>query len=548
MIKMTREGKIGKGTDLVKAFQPTPLFTAVQLALIVSTAQPVLAQSFPAEVELSSVDGTNGFVINGEAGYDKSGISVSGVGDFNGDGIEDLLIGAEGAKPNGYNSGRTYVLFGSNTDLPNPLELSSVNGVNGFAINGEAKDDESGRSVSNAGDINGDGIEDLIIGAWRNDPNGFDSGRCYVVFGSDSGLPHPLELSDLNGTNGFAINGESAGDRSGYSVSGVGDINDDGIDDLGIGASSAGINGRSYVIFGNSNGFSSSIELSELNGSNGFAIEGEEGSNGFGENISDAGDINGDGIDDLVIGAPSADPNGDSSGRSYVLFGSSAGFESPFDLSNLDGTNGFAISGERMFHQSGKWVAGAGDINGDGIDDLIVASSYTDRNGEGAGISYAIFGSYTNLPHPFELSGVDGTNGFVIDGENAYDYFGISSSGAGDINDDGIDDLIIGASGSDINGSGSGRTYVVFGSTSGFPSPLKPSSLDGFNGFVLNGEIESDSSGRSVGGIGDFNNDGLDDFIIGAPRADPNDISSAGRSYVIFGSDGLFNDGFEDEI
>ena len=217
-----------------------------------------IAPALLATLNLSSLDGKTGFKINGEAASDASGFSVSGAGDVNGDGFADLIIGADYASPNGTHSGASYVVFGKAGGFTTPLELSTLNGVNGFKINGEAGGDLAGFSVSAAGDVNGDGFADLLIGAKGADPNGSFSGASYVVFGKTCvSATGTFELSTLNGVNGFKINGEAAGDQSGNSVSAAGDVNGDGFADLLIGAFSASPNGNSnsgasYVVFGSS--------------------------------------------------------------------------------------------------------------------------------------------------------------------------------------------------------------------------------------------------------------------------------------------------------
>ncbi len=244
-------------------------------------------------------------------------------------------------------------------------------------------------------------IDDLIIGAPDADPNGSPSGQSYVVFGSDTSFGKALELSALDGSNGFVLNGIDAYDRSGGSVSGAGDINGDGIDDLIIGAHVVNPNGRfsgrssgqSYVVFGRDTGFDAALELSALDGSNGFVINGIGRDDFSGRAVSGAGDINGDGIDDLIIGANGADPNGkDRAGESYVVFGRNTGFDAALNLSALDGSNGFRLNGIDTYDSSGGSVSGAGDINGDGIDDLIIGASEGDPNRRDSGESYVVFG------------------------------------------------------------------------------------------------------------------------------------------------------------
>jgi FG-GAP repeat. len=242
--------------------------------------------SFPATLAPSDLDGTTGFVLQGADG-EQAGYSVSGAGDLNGDGIDDLLIGATGANSE---AGRTYVVFGSATSFGSSLSLASLDGSNGFIIEGIGIGDQAGYSVSGAGDLNGDGVSDLVIGAPIRDGN---TGAAYVVFGRDgkeSSFAGTLELEDLGGSDGFMIEGVEEGDYLGWSVSDAGDLNDDGISDLILGAYGAN---KAYVVFGDANGFGSSLSLSDLDGTNGFVLEGANG-DWAGYSVSSAGDYNGE--------------------------------------------------------------------------------------------------------------------------------------------------------------------------------------------------------------------------------------------------------------
>jgi hypothetical protein len=167
---------------------------------------------FPPVIPLSSLDGSNGFRLVG--GKSRSGYSVSGAGDVNSDGFRDLIIGDPVA---GGSRGRSYLAFGKAAGFAASLDLTTLDGTNGFRLDGAAEADNSGSSVANAGDVNGDGFADVIIGAPHADPNGKDSGSSYVVFGKASGFAANIKLSTLDGSNGFRLDGASAYDNSGPS-------------------------------------------------------------------------------------------------------------------------------------------------------------------------------------------------------------------------------------------------------------------------------------------------------------------------------------------
>ncbi len=477
-------------------------------------------------------------------------------GDFNGDGIDDLIIGACRATPDAVNNaGRSYVVFGTQSGLFNPLALSDLDGSNGFVIDGHIPNGSSGRSVASAGDVNNDGIDDILIGAPEATNQVTQAGIVYLIYGSDEGFSAQLNLNDLNGINGAVINGNYIQSRFGHSVNAAGDVNNDGIDDIIIGAPDVDSNdvvrsGAAYIIFGHEQGLIHPLGVSDLNGINGFEIRGITQENSrIGYSVAEAGDVNADGISDIIIGSAYLVGHiGDfNAGQSYVVFGSDQRFPNPLQLSELSGSNGIQILGEHADDQSGFAVSAAGDINHDGIDDFAIGAVGTDHNGlENSGSVYVIYGGHSELPHPFNLSSINGVNGFRLDGTDARANFGNAISKAQDINLDGMDDIIIGAFTAPVPSvTDAGKAYVIYGSDQPIGHPFNLSALNGLNGFAVLGS-DNDNLGSSVSGMGDFNNDGISDLIIGAFNAAVEDQSRAGKSYLIFGTEqALFANGFD---
>ena len=278
--------------------------------------------------------------------------------------------------------------------LSSPVDLLTQANI---TLDGAAANDQSGFSVAGAGDVNGDGTADVIIGAAFAGPNGSDSGSSYVVYGNATPTS-PVELGSLDpDSTGFRIDGAAAGDRSGWSVAGAGDVNGDGKDDVIIGASDADPNGdrsgSSYVVYGSAS--PTDIDLGTL-GAAGFRIDGAATDDFSGWSVAGAGDVNGDGKDDVIIGAPNSDPDGSDSGGSYVVYGSAS--PTNIDLGTL-GAAGFRIEGAVVARDfSGRSVAGAGDVNGDGKADVIIGAPYADPNGSGSGSSYVVFGDPPPVP------------------------------------------------------------------------------------------------------------------------------------------------------
>ena len=385
------------------------------------------------------------FTFNGGSPSENFGGSVSDAGDVNGDGFDDLIVGAFGDDTNGIDSGSARV-------------FSGVDGSVLYDFFGDSANDQFGFSVSGAGDVNGDGFDDLIVGA----PNNVDdlTGGSARVF------------SGVDGSVLYDFFGDLPDDTFGFSVSGAGDVNGDGFDDLIVGVPLDDDGGSAQV-------------LSGFDGSVLYNFDTNSPFNFLGFSVSGAGDVNGDGFADLIVG----DPDG--------------GFSNPGSATVYSGADGsvlhiflgdsgpvFGVNGDDFGDNFGSSVSGAGDVNGDGFDDLIVGAPAVNFNGMDSGNARV-------------LSGVDGSVLYDFFGDSAGDVFGVSVSGAGDVNGDGFADLIVGASADDNNGANSGSVRVLSGS-------------DGSVLYTFDGDSANDLFGFSVSGAGDVNGDGLADFIVGS--------------------------------
>ena len=432
-------------------------------------------------------------LVEAEGSGDELGQSLAVGLDVNGDGVEDLLVGAEAADPGGTSqAGAAYVLFG-------PL-TGTLAAVDGHRLDGVTAGDRAGGDVVGTGDLDGDGYDDLAVSAEWSDYATTDAGAVYVVLG-----PLTAGATTLLST-GDRWDGLSNGDYTGDSIAGGLDLDNDGTQDILIGAYSAGsgptYGGAVYFLRGPATAGGS------LSGAD-AVWEGIDLLSSFGSSVAAAGDLDGDGVDDFIVGAGRDDATASDAGAAYVFRGPPA--TTPTTASAGQWT------GVTADDHAGHSVAGVGDVDGDGTPDLLVGVYGLDDGGSAAGGAYLLLG-------PATAGGALSAADAKLVGEDAGDLAGLAVEPAGDVDGDGKQDVMLGAWARDEAGASAGMAYVVFGPISG--------TVDLSNADIrIGGDAASDWAGWSMAGGTDLDDDGFVDIVVGAP----NGGSVGGGAYVFRG-------------
>jgi hypothetical protein len=413
------------------------------------------------------------------------GWSAASAGDVNGDGFSDVIVGALLFDNGETDEGRVFVYHGSATGLSTTPSWTAESNQAGAQF---------GNSVASAGDVNGDGFSDVIVGAPEFDSPEANEGRVFVYHGSATGL---------STTPSWTAESNQAGARFGWSVSSAGDVNGDGFSDVIVGAHRFDNpeldEGRVFVYHGSATGLSTTPS---------WTAESNQALAQFGNSVASAGDVNGDGFSDVIVGARFFDNGETDEGRAFVYHGSATG---------LSTSANWTAESNQASAQFGYSVSWAGDVNGDGFSDVIVGALGFSNGEANEGRVFVYHGSAT---------GLSTSANWTAESNQASAQFGYSVSWAGDVNGDGFSDVIVGAPSFDSPEANEGRAFVYHGSATGLSTSA-------------NWTAESNQSfayfGWSVSSAGDVNGDGFSDVIVGARFFD-NGETDEGQAFVYHGS------------
>ena len=421
--------------------------------------------------------------------------------DVNGDGIPDALVSAPGTRS------IVYVVYGRR-GWKQTVPVASLPASQGYRLVTDA-DISGDMPVANAGDVNGDGVPDQLVGV----SNG--AGTVYVVYGQRGSVAPTIDLDNLAAGQGYRITG-APGDGAGTDVAGAGDVNGDGVPDQVIGASQAfQAPGRAYVVYGRRPG--ANINLAGLPANRGYHIQGADG-NEAGNSVANAGDVNGDGVPDQLVGAMTSD-------FAYLVYGQRTASPKTIFV-GLPGTWGYGMHGVPIT-LTGSSVANAGDVNGDGIPDGLIGAS-CEADGPRAANIYIVYGERTPPQGYLELPRLGGAQGYSIT-DSRGQCAGTSVAGMPDMNGDGVPDQLIGAFGAPVAG-GAGAAYLVYGQR-GSPQRVDLASLQKSQGYGIGG-IPQAEAGWFVADAGDLNADGVDEAWVWAPNFSPTPTST-GADFLV---------------
>ncbi len=418
------------------------------------------------------------------------GSSVAAVGDVNGDGYADLIAGEPAFDSGQTDEGGAFIYFGGagafNTAADAQLETNQANARLGWRVAG-------------AGDVNGDAFADVIVGAPNYDNGQLDEGAAFVYFGGagafDTSADAQLESNQANA-------------RMGFSVAGAGDVNGDGFADVIAGAfffdNGETDEGAAFIYFGGAGAFNTSADAQ---------LESNQVNAALGESVAGAGDVNGDGFADVVVGARLFDNGQTDEGAAFMYFGGAGAFNTTADAQ---------LESNQASAELGFSVASAGDVNGDGFADVIVGAYRFDNGQTDEGAAFIYLGG---------AGAFNTTADAQLEVNQASALMGLSVASAGDVNGDGFADVIVGAFLFDNGQADEGAAFVYFGGAGAF---------DTLSDALLESDQVSASIGYGVASAGDLNGDGFADVIVGAPAFDDGQANE-GAAFVYFGGGGAFN-------